>query len=90
MNIVKEYKVLKDFQIWLRFEDGYQGIVNIKPLLGKGIALELLDPDKFSQVNIESGGGLAWENGFDICPNSLRELAHERCTWYNIGPRVLY
>ena len=78
MNIVKEYKVLKDFQIWLRFEDGYQGIVNIKPLLGKGIALELLDPDKFSQVNIESGGGLAWENGFDICPNSLRELAHEK------------
>lgn len=78
MNIVKEYKVLKDYQIWLRFEDGYQGIVDVRPFLGKGIALDLLDADKFSKVNIESGGGLAWENGFDICPNSLRELAQEK------------
>ncbi len=78
MNGVKEYKVLNDYQIWLRFEDGYQGIVNVKPFLGKGIALELLDPYEFSKVNIESGGGLAWEIGFDICPNSLRELAQEK------------
>jgi hypothetical protein len=23
---------------------------------------------------IEPGGGLAWENGLDFCPNYLREL----------------
>ena len=78
MNIVKEHKVLEDYQILLRFEDGYQGIVDVKPLLGKGISTELLDSDKFNKVFIESGGGLAWENGFDICPNSLRQLAQEK------------
>ena len=78
MNIVKEHKILDDYQIWLQFEDGYQGIVDFKPLLGKGIAKELLDIDEFKKVNIESGGGLAWENGFDICPNSLRELAQKK------------
>lgn len=75
MNIVKEYRILPDYQIWLHFEDGYQGIVNLKPFLGKGLATQLLDTNEFNKLTIESGGGLAWENGFDICPNSLRELA---------------
>ena len=78
MNAVKEFKVLNEFHIWLQFEDGYQGIINVKPLLGKGSTSELLDPKEFNKVTIESGGGLAWENGFDICPNSLRELAQEK------------
>jgi|WetSurMetagenome_2_1015567.scaffolds.fasta_scaffold66741_4 hypothetical protein len=78
MNAVKEFKVLDEHRIWLRFGDGFESIVNLKPFLNKGIALELLDPTMFSQVNIESGGGLAWDNGFDICPNSLRELADQK------------
>ena len=75
MNAVKEFKVSGDYKIWIRFEDGYESIIDIKPLLKKGIALELLEATSFNKVIIESGGGLAWENGFDICPNSLRELA---------------
>ena len=78
MNAVKKYKVLDDYRIWLQFEDGFEGIVEVKPLLKKGIALELLDPDTFRKLVIESGGGLAWENGFDICPNTLREFTQEK------------
>jgi hypothetical protein len=75
MNAVKEYKVLEDYKIWIRFGDGFESTVQLKPYLKKSIALELLDVTAFSKVSIESGGGLAWENGFDICPNSLREIA---------------
>ncbi|MEO6131327.1 MAG: DUF2442 domain-containing protein [Saprospiraceae bacterium] len=78
MNAVIEYKILDDYRIWLRFEDGFDGIVNVKPFLNKGIALELLNADFFRKVAIESGGGIAWENGFDICPNTLREFAQEK------------
>ncbi len=78
MNVVREYKVLEDYRIWIRFEDGFESTVHLKPLLNKGIAIELLDPTKFSKVDIESGGGLAWDNGFDICPNSLREIAERK------------
>jgi hypothetical protein len=78
MNVVKDYKVLNDYRIWLRFGDGFEGTVHLKPLLNRGIALELLDATNFSKVTIESGGGLAWENGFDICPNSLRELSEQK------------
>jgi len=78
MNSVREYKVLNDYRIWVRFEDGFEGTVHLKPLLIKGITVELLEATTFSNVTIESGGGLAWENGFDICPNSLRELVEQK------------
>jgi len=78
MNDVKEYKVLDDYRIWIRFGDGFESTVHLKSLLNKGIAIELLDSAKFSKVYIESGGGLAWDNGFDICPNSLRELSERK------------
>jgi len=78
MNAVKKYKVLDDYRIWLRFEDGFEGTVHLKSLLKKGIAAELLDAVTFGKVSIESGGGLVWENGFDICPNSLREIAEAK------------
>ncbi|MEJ7683172.1 MAG: hypothetical protein WKG06_36010 [Segetibacter sp.] len=41
----------------------------------KGFARELLNKENFVQVYIESGGGLAWENGFDFCPNFLHETS---------------
>lgn len=78
MNTVKDYKVLNGYRIWLRFEDGFESTISLKPLLNKGIALELLDATVFEKVMIESGGGLAWENGFDICPNILRTLSEEK------------
>lgn len=78
MNAVKEYKVFEEYKIWIRFEDGFESTVQLKPLLKNGFAVELLDTTVFAKVSIESGGGLAWENGFDICPNSLRELAEAK------------
>lgn len=78
MNAITVYKILDDFRVWVRFSDGYECTIHLKPLLNKGIGKELLDITAFQKVSIESGGGLAWENGFDICPNTLRELAsHE-------------
>ncbi len=78
MNAVNEYKVLEECQIWLRFEDDFEGIVNVRPVLNIGFGKALLNQDSFRKVAIESGGGLAWENGFDICPNTLREFAKEK------------
>lgn len=32
------------------------------------------DFENFKKVSIEPGGGIAWYNGFDFCPNYLKEL----------------
>jgi len=36
-----------------------------------------LEEEKFKTLAIEPGGGLAWENGYDICPNYLRALVEK-------------
>ncbi len=45
-----------------------------KKYLGNVITKELLDYKNFKKVNIEPGGGIAWYNGYDFCPNYLKEL----------------
>ena len=77
MNDVIEIRALQDYHIWLRFKDGEEKTVNLRPFLGKGFTAELLDPSKFEKVFIEPGGGIAWENGYDFCPNFLKELKSE-------------
>lgn len=78
MNEVIELKVLNDYRIWLKFNDGEEKVINFRPYLGKGFTADLLDYEKFKQVFIEPGGGIAWENGYDFCPNYLKELVEER------------
>ena len=78
MNELVEFEILSDYRIWLKFQDGYEKVVNIRPLIGQGFTKELLDHTNFNRVIIESGGGLAWYNGYDICPNFLREIPAEK------------
>ncbi len=78
MNQVIELNVLDNYRIWLKFNDGAEKIINFRLFLGKGFTSDLLDYEKFKKVFIEPGGGIAWENGYDFCPNYLKELAEER------------
>ncbi len=78
MNELVKIKPLDNYRIWLKFSDGEEKVVNVKPFLGKGISKDLLDIKIFKTVFIEPGGGIAWENGFDFCPNFLKELQDER------------
>jgi len=75
MNEIIDFKLAGHYKVWVKFQDGFENEVDIGPLIGKGFTAELLEKKEFNKVRIESGGGLAWENGFDICPNYLRELA---------------
>ncbi len=74
MNEVVEIKVLDNYQIWIRFKDGKEKTISVLRFLGKGISKELLEYENFQKVGIEPGGGIAWYNGFDFCPNFLREI----------------
>lgn len=75
MHRIINIKLIEAYRIHLYFEDGYNAEVDFEGFLQKGFARELLERENFSQVSIESGGGLAWKNGFDFCPNFLYEIA---------------
>ncbi|MEI6816076.1 MAG: DUF2442 domain-containing protein [Bacteroidota bacterium] len=73
MNKILEIKVVSDYCIWIKFNDGSVKVVDFKDIIGQGLSKELLNKDYFMKVAIESGGGLEWPNGFDVCPNFLKD-----------------
>jgi len=74
MNKIIKINLIGDFKIQMDFNDGSSKTIDFKQFLGKGISKELLEPSYFSKVEIESGGGLAWPNGYDFCPNYLHDF----------------
>ncbi|MEI6754890.1 MAG: DUF2442 domain-containing protein [Paludibacter sp.] len=75
METIIEVKPLENYNIWVRFSDNSDAIICIKPFISDGISSKLLDLSYFKQVKIDEFGGISWENGFDFCPNFLREIA---------------
>ena len=77
MNKIIDIKYIDNYTLKLFFNDGESKIINFKNLIGKGISNKLLDIDYFKQVSIDNGGGIEWPNGFDFCPNYLKEFIVE-------------
>jgi hypothetical protein len=73
MNKIIELKLLGDFLLLLKFNDGESKNIDFRSLIGEGISSQLLDKEYFKQVAIDNGGGIEWPNGMDFCPNFLKE-----------------
>ena len=73
MNKIIEVKLLGDFLLLLKFNDGESKKIDFKSLIGEGISSQLLDKEYFKLVTIDNGGGIEWPNGMDFCPNFLKE-----------------
>lgn len=74
MYKIIDIKVLDNYKLWVKFNDGEERKVDVLPFLNRGIAKDLLDHDKFREVKIDSGGGIYWSNGYDFCPNYLKTI----------------
>ena len=73
MNKVISVKPFENYLVEIQFADGLRKVINIQPFIGKGISVALKDEAYFRQVTLEDGGGIAWPNGYDFCPNFLRD-----------------
>ncbi len=73
---VEEAKYLQDFRIWLSFNDGSSGIVDLSRELGEGVFKPLSDMSYFRRFKVR-WHTLAWENGADFAPEFLRSLMKE-------------
>jgi hypothetical protein len=73
MENIIEIRPLNNYNIWVKFEDEFTATVNLKPFIQSGISSKLIDNNYFNNVKIDEFGGIAWENGFDFCPNFLRQ-----------------
>jgi hypothetical protein len=59
--------------LWLRFDDGVEGCVDLSAHLRGPIFEPLRDPERFAEVRLADGYTVAWPNGADLAPEFLYE-----------------
>ncbi|MGH7468094.1 MAG: DUF2442 domain-containing protein [Longimicrobiales bacterium] len=74
---IVEVRVRPNYRVWIRFEDGVEGEVDLSDLVGRGVFASWNDPARFAKVRVdEQSGTLSWPDGLDVAPDTLyRELA---------------
>ncbi len=67
-----EVKPLADYRLWLKFDNGEEGSVDLSDKVGKGIFLEWQDFKNFQKAHIvHNNRAIAWNEDLDICVDSL-------------------
>ncbi|MBI4422004.1 MAG: DUF2442 domain-containing protein [Gemmatimonadetes bacterium] len=69
------------FRIWVRFQDGTEGEVDLSDLAGRGVFKRWTDyPHEFAAVRIDPvSGAPTWPGGLDVAPDRLyEEVAGQR------------
>ena len=71
---VKEAKYLHDYVIWLEFNDGSQGEIDLGGELEGEVFGPLKDVEAFKRFRVDPElGTIVWENGADLAPEFLCE-----------------
>ena len=66
-----EVKALPNFRIWLRYDDGTQGEVDLSDLVGRGVFKAWDNIAFFNAVRLGSHGAIEWGSDIDICPDAM-------------------
>ena len=71
---VREAKYLHDYVIWLRFNDGAQGEIDLAGELDGEMFSPLRDIEQFKRFGVDPDlETIVWENGADLAPEFLHE-----------------
>lgn len=77
MYRIVEVEPRSGYRVWIRFEDGVAGEVDLSELVGKGVFRRWEDEEEFRKVFIdEETGTIAWPGDIDLAPDALyRDVA---------------
>ena len=77
MNDVVEVRYVRDYIVWLRFQDGTSGEVDISRSFKGPVFEPLRDLEFFRTVRVDPElGTIVWPNGADVAPETLYERVH--------------
>lgn len=74
---VSEVRVIEDRAIWVRFNDGLEGVVRFPPDFFQGVFSHLSAPEKFREVSMV-GGAVTWPGELDLAPDAMHEEIKRR------------
>jgi hypothetical protein len=61
----------EDFKIWVRFDEGTSGTIDLQDLAGRGVFGAWKDRHVFESVHVNDAGAVEWPSDVDLCPDSL-------------------
>jgi hypothetical protein len=74
MYRIVEVEAREGYRVWIRFEDGMSGEVDLSDLVGKGVFRSWENPEEFRKVFIdEETGTIAWPGNIDLAPDALHQ-----------------
>lgn len=74
LKYVTDAEYVKDYRVWLKFNDGKSGEVDLsKRLTWDGVFKPLKNVNFFKNFKV-TGSTIAWKNEADIAPERLYEL----------------
>ncbi|MBF0377271.1 MAG: DUF2442 domain-containing protein [Desulfamplus sp.] len=73
---VTQAKYIDEYKVWLLFNDGAEGEVDLSSELYGEVFEPLKDKAVFKSFTLEGGHTLSWNNGADFAPEFLREQIH--------------
>jgi len=65
----------QDFKLTITFDNGEEGVLDMKPHLGFGVFREIADDENFRRVRV-SYDTVEWDCGIDLDP----EFVYRQCT----------
>lgn len=80
MQWVLDAKHIDAYKIWIKFNDGTEGIANLSSTIHddhREVFQMLKDEDRFKRFKVEADT-IVWENGLDLAPEYLFDLVHEK------------
>jgi hypothetical protein len=76
---IKSAKHISDFILWVSFDDGTSGNIDLKNSLQGSVFLPLKDINVFSKVSVDPElETVVWPNGADLAPEFLKDLHNKQ------------
>ena len=82
-----QVRSLPEYRIWIEYDDGASGEIDLSHLAGRGVFRAWERPGFFEDVRIDSHGAIAWGDEIDMCRYALyMELTGK--TWEELPEEV--
>lgn len=68
---ITDAKAVDRFHVFLRFDDGAAGTVDLGHFAGRGVFRAWEQEGVFEKLSISAAGALEWPGELDLCPDAL-------------------
>jgi hypothetical protein len=66
-----DVRAVAPYRIWLRYQDGAEGEVDLAHLAGRGVFSAWEQEGVFARVKLGPHGQIEWPGELDLCPDAL-------------------